>query len=143
MAPAHCSRRCASVRGIWAVGDSGDACTMRPLIEHWNGRRWAVKGGGLMPGGGLGVLAQFQIVTASDIWAVGKLAAEGAQSAGGIPIHRKAQLTRPLDRALERPPMATGGRALRRRVPQCHVSRMRIIEECLGSRQRDDSCQWQ
>lgn len=80
---------------VWAVGDGGDACTVGPLIEHWNGNRWAVTGGRLMPGDGLGSLNSISVVTASDIWAVGSFTPHG-RLCGGIPVHREEPLTHPL-----------------------------------------------
>jgi hypothetical protein len=67
-----------SPTNAWAVGSTGKAwdstVPAAPLVEHWNGRRWAVQRSPQVPGGGR--LNSVSAVSASDAWAVGSAGAQ-------------------------------------------------------------------
>jgi hypothetical protein len=55
---------------LWAVGEyaGGSRVVRRPLIEHWNGARWAVQRSRVTAG----VLTAVAAVSPGDAWAVGR-----------------------------------------------------------------------
>jgi hypothetical protein len=59
-----------SARNAWAVGDIDSGSTMKTLILHWNGRRWArvASPSGVASDDFLGGV---YVTSASDAWAVG------------------------------------------------------------------------
>ena len=61
-----------SASNAWAVGDhsTGTVATDRTLIEHWNGRRWAVQSSPSV-GTQANVLASVAATSAANAWAVG------------------------------------------------------------------------
>lgn len=66
---------------IWAVGSA----RLRPLVEHWDGRSWSVVPTPrlvLLPDTG-GELQAIAASSASDVWAVGEVAATGSVAGNG------------------------------------------------------------
>ncbi len=62
-----------SPTNIWAVGNRGGGSNPhRPLIEHWNGKRWSVIASPDVPAG----LNSVAAVSGKDIWAVGGIAVD-------------------------------------------------------------------
>jgi hypothetical protein len=57
-----------SPRNIWAVGDYATATGFQPLVEHFNGTRWALI---RAPVAGSAILSQVSLLTPTDGWAVG------------------------------------------------------------------------
>ena len=57
-----------SPRDIWAVGDYATQTGSQPLIEHFNGTRWALVPA---PAAGSAILNRISMSTPSDGWAVG------------------------------------------------------------------------
>jgi hypothetical protein len=63
---------------LWAVGERlPDSRHVFPLLEHWNGRRWAYSAGASLRGR-QAYLTSVAALTADDIWAVGDFASVGS-----------------------------------------------------------------
>jgi hypothetical protein len=58
---------------IWAVGTSGSGSGFSTLIEHWNGTAWSVVPGAPLLATGFNFLTGVAAVSASDVWAVGRM----------------------------------------------------------------------
>src|SRR5215472_4336899 len=64
---------------IWAVGDrSPNTRQVFPLLEHWDGRRWAYSAGASL-GGRQAYLTSVAAPASGDVWAVGNFASVGAR----------------------------------------------------------------
>jgi hypothetical protein len=62
-------------KNVWAVGEyRGSQNSQRPLVEHWDGRRWKV-----VSAPGSGSLDAVSAASAKDVWAVGTVFTTGAQ----------------------------------------------------------------
>jgi hypothetical protein len=62
-----------SAADIWAVGSTDSATGFSTLIEHWNGTAWAVVPGAPVLATGHNFLTGVAAVSASDVWAVGRM----------------------------------------------------------------------
>jgi hypothetical protein len=62
-----------SATDIWAVGYSNAAGSFDTLIEHWNGTAWSVVPGAPLLATGHNFLTGVAAVSASDVWAVGRM----------------------------------------------------------------------
>ena len=60
-----------SAGNAWAVGFVGAINTDRPLMEHWNGKTWAMVSSP-NPGSNGNSLAAVAATSASNAWAVGR-----------------------------------------------------------------------
>jgi hypothetical protein len=69
-----------SPRDIWAVGNYAVGKRFQPLVEHYNGTRWAIVPA---PVAGSAILGQVSLLSPTDGWAVGQ---RGASS----PAHNQA-----------------------------------------------------
>ena len=78
-----------SATDAWAVGSqagpSGQYQATRPLVEHWDGRRWTVVP---IPETGPGALFAVSAVSPSDIWAVGTTYARNSHGTFRDPVLR-------------------------------------------------------
>jgi hypothetical protein len=71
---------------VWAVGwASTGPDTSHTLIEHWDGRRWRVVESP-SPGSGANSLFAIDVLSATDIWAVGS-SSEGSEEPGSLVEH--------------------------------------------------------
>ncbi len=62
---------------VWAVGDRlPDPRHVFPLLEHWDGRRWAYSAGASL-GGRQAYLTSVAALASDDVWAVGDFASIG------------------------------------------------------------------
>jgi hypothetical protein len=62
---------------VWAVGDRlPDPRHVFPLLEHWDGRRWAYSAGAPL-GGRQAHLTSVAALSSDDVWAVGNFASVG------------------------------------------------------------------
>jgi hypothetical protein len=63
---------------VWAVGDRlPDPRHVFPLLEHWDGRRWAYSAGASL-GGRQAWLTSVAALSSDDVWTVGYLASVGS-----------------------------------------------------------------
>ena len=62
---------------VWAAGDRlPDPRHVFPLLEHWDGRRWAYSAGASL-GGRQAYLTSVAALASGDVWAVGNFASVG------------------------------------------------------------------
>src|SRR5262249_58446472 len=62
---------------VWAVGDRlPNKRQVFPLLEHWDGRRWAYFAGASL-GGRQAFLTSVAALSSGDVWAVGDFASVG------------------------------------------------------------------
>ena len=106
-----------SGRNAWAVGTFDGGSFLKPLILHWNGRKWVSVPG---PGGGASddELEGVYVISGGNAWAV------GIRIAG----------TKRTGRALERPEVAEGPRPQHRTQPDPGRGRCFINQQRLGRR---------
>jgi hypothetical protein len=72
---------------LWAVGDRlPDPRHVFPLLEHWDGRRWAYSAGASL-GGRQAYLTSVAALSSDDVWAVGDFASVGPRPSAPLIEH--------------------------------------------------------
>lgn len=79
----------AGPNNVWAVGyhDNTGGTDGDPLIEHWNGTRWATVPIQGLPAGQFAGLAAVAGTSASDIWAVGSIFTPPSGASATLTVH--------------------------------------------------------
>lgn len=62
---------CVRATSCWAVGEQTTSGVTRPLIEHWNGRKWSLKASPTVPGSTGTSLSAVSCPALRNCWAVG------------------------------------------------------------------------